>query len=312
MSSNCTDRLLSGGWRGGLRATTVLAVGAAMLGAYHSGRVSACPPAGCGSGTRVGNTLLEGAADAATLERWSASHSFRRVQGSEWGRMAALDSAAQLTVLKLNRVDAAHALRRTLVVPESIAPELAYAPLPQTVFALRSVPKFVAVSRRVQAFAAYEYGELVRWGPTSTGKAATPTDSGLYFTNWKLRTTISTDDPSWILDWYVNFNALKGVAFHEYALPGRPASHGCVRLLEADAQWMFSWAGQWKPGRGARVLRFGTPVLVFGEWQSDSPAPWLSLPDGDPRASVSSWELGAALAPHLELALSRQGLAPTY
>ena len=128
------------------------------------------------------------------------------------------------------------------------------------------------VSRRVQAFAAYEHGVLVRWGPVGTGKAATPTDTGLFFTNWKSRTTISTDDPSWILDWYVNFIALKGVAFHQYELPGMPASHGCVRMLEADARWMYTWAEQWVPGRGSDVKRYGTPVLVFGDWQTGAPA----------------------------------------
>ena len=289
----------------------VLGGAAAMLGAHHSGRTPACAPAGCASGTRTAPAdLLAGQPGARTLDRWTASHSFRRVRGAEWGRLAALDSAALVTVLKLNRVDETHARRQQLVVPDSIAPELDYAPLPATVFALRAVPKFIVVSRRVQAFGAYQHGELVRWGPTSTGKGATPTDTGLFFTNWKLRTTVSTDDPSWILDWYVNFIALKGVAFHQYALPGRPASHGCVRLLEVDAQWMFGWADQWVPGRGARVLRFGTPVLIFGDWDSGAPAPWLSLPDGDDRARVGNWELGAALAPHLERALDRQNPQP--
>ncbi len=289
------------------RVVAVLAVAATMLGAHHSRLAPACAPLGCVPAVSH-PALLAGAGEAATLEGWNAARSFRRVSAEAWGRMAALDSAEQLTILKLNRVDAAHARRRTLVVPDSIAPELSYAPFPATVFSLRALPKFVVVSRRVQAFAAYEHGELVRWGPTSTGKASTPTDPGLFFTNWKDRQTISTDDPSWILDWYVNFIALKGVAFHQYDLPGLPASHGCVRLLEEDARWMFDWTQAWVPGRGSAVTRYGTPVLVFGDWDAGAPAPWLTVTEDGARAEVSSWELGAALAPHLELALERSAL----
>jgi hypothetical protein len=171
--------------------------------------------------------------------------------------------------------------------------------LPATVPALATSPKFIAVSRRVQAFGAYEYGRLVRWGPTSTGKASTPTDSGLFFTNWKSRTTISTEDPSWILDWYVNIIALKGVAFHQYDLPGRPASHGCVRLLEVDAKWVYRWAAQWVPGRGSHVKQYGTPVLIFGDYRYGAPAPWIGLAAGNSQAVVSGDELDSALTPEL-------------
>jgi hypothetical protein len=244
--------------------------------------------------------MQEGAGSAATLAGWSAAHSFRLVSADQWGRFAALDSADRMTVLKLNRIDERHLHHRTLVVPDSIGAELDYAPFPATVPALTGVPKFIAVSRRVQAFGAYEYGRLVRWGPTSTGKRDTPTDSGLVFTNWKSRRAVSTDDPSWILNWYFNLIALKGVAFHQYELPGRPASHGCVRLLASDAEWIYHWADQWVPGRGSNVKRYGTPVLIFGDWDYSQPAPWLALAEAGPRARVSAAELEADLAPALD------------
>jgi hypothetical protein len=225
----------------------------------------------------------------------------------QWGRFAALDSAERLTVLKINRVDLAHARRRNIIVPDSLLGELDYAPLPAQVPELAEVPKFIGVSRRVQAFGAYEYGRLVRWGPTSTGKASTPTDSGLFFTNWKSRSAISTDDPSWILDWYVNIIALKGVAFHQYDLPGKPASHGCVRLLEEDARWIYRWSDQWVPGRGSRVKVYGTPVLIFGDYAYGEPAPWLGLTTGESTAMISTGELSDALAPNLSLITERSG-----
>lgn len=305
MSRNWSAGLKRGRVTAAFRAVGVLGLGAAMLGAHHRVERTRSAPVPPVPAAAVPSIHL-GAGDAvATRAGWSPARSFRLVSAEQFGRFRALDSAQQQTVLKLNRVDAAHARRRTLVVPDSIAAELDYAPLPGTIFALRAVPKMVVVSRRVQAFGAYEHGVLVRWGPTSTGKTTTPTDTGLFFTNWKDRQAISTDDPSWILDWYVNFIALKGVAFHQYAMPGFPASHGCVRLLEEDARWMFGWTDSWVPGRGSEVKRYGTPVLVFGDWERGAPAPWLDLADGGGRSHVSSWELGAALAPQLEQLLSR-------
>ena len=286
------------------KALAALGVGLVVLGAHYSKDVPSESAYPAGWQLPVAD-INAGVGVPAT---WNATQSFRLVPADQFGRMSALDSAERQVIYKLNRIDAAHARRRNLVVPDVIGAELEYAPLPATVPSLTGVPQFIAVSRRVQAFGAYEYGRLVRWGPTSTGKAATPTDSGLFFTNWKSRTTVSTDDPSWILDWYVNFIALKGVAFHQYELPGRPASHGCVRLLEVDAKWVYDWARQWTPGRGSTVKEYGTPVLVFGDYDYGQTAPWNGLPEGDvARAQVSEWELSASLAPVLETIRERAG-----
>jgi len=35
------------------------------------------------------------------------------------------------------------------------------------------------------------------------------------------------------------------VSFHKFDLPGYPASHGCVRLPEEDAKWIYDWADHW-------------------------------------------------------------------
>lgn len=278
-----------------VQALTLLLTAASLLGAHYRTRNLAAAP---GGPRESPGSLLAGHGTRAA-RGWSPAVSFRLVDPRAWGRMAALDSAELLTVLKLNRVDLRHARRTALVVPDSIADELAYAPFPASVPELAPVPKFLAVSRRVQALAAYEHGRLVRWAPVSTGRAETPTDPGLFFTNWKSRRTISTENPSWILDWYVNIIALKGVAFHEYELPGRPASHGCIRLLEADARWLYAWADQWVPGRGSEIKRWGTPVFVFGEFDYAHRAPWLDLPTDPAAGRVPAVELEQALAPYL-------------
>ncbi len=305
MARNPTERCKIGVRVFAGQALALLLAAAGLLGAYHNRE--GLPEGQIGQPHPPVSILAGQGAAAAAARGWSRAHSFRLVDPRSWGGMAALDPAQVETVLKLNRVDARHAARVPLVVPDSIGDELAYAPFPATVPALVAVPKFLAVSRRVQAVAAYEYGRLVRWGPVSTGRQATPTDPGLFFTNWKSRRTVSTDDPSWILDWYVNIIALKGVAFHEYELPGHPASHGCIRLLETDARWIYSWVDQWVPGRGAEVKRWGTPVLVFGEYDYASRAPWLDLPADPSAARVTGAELEQALEPHLAVLAERTG-----
>jgi L,D-transpeptidase catalytic domain len=308
MSSYRTVGPKSGGFITFFKVSMVLAGAGLMLGAHHSKRGYFCPIAACPIPAPIradAVNIHEGHGASATTIGWSSMRSFHRVAEQAWGRRAALDSAEFVTVLKINRIDAKHARGQQLLVPDSIGPELSYSPLPDSIAELGEIPKFVLVSRRVQAFGAYENGKLVRWGPTSTGKEATPTDSGLFFTNWKSKRAISTDDPTWILDWYVNFMALKGVAFHEYDLPGRPASHGCVRLLEVDARWIFQWAEQWVPGRGAAVKEYGTPVLVMGDYDYDAPAPWTGLAQNPGADRLTIEEVENALQPNLGVIATR-------
>lgn len=192
-------------------------------------------------------------------------------------------------VLKINRLDRKH-LRSgaSLVIPDAEADLANLSPLPLKVASARSMPKLILVSRQAQAFGAYEFGELVRWGPTSTGKKSTPTPAGLYHTNWKAKERRSSVNQSWILPWCFNIDDITGVSFHQFDLPGYPASHGCVRLLEEDAKWLYGWADQWllaKPGD--EILAYGTPVIIFGDYSYGEKAPWQRLAD-DPTATVIS------------------------
>ena len=218
-----------------------------------------------------------------------------------------LGPEAVTTILKLNRIDLAHARAGdTLVVPVPIGPEMGFAPFPDTVAALDSVPRLIAVSQRIQAFGAYEYGRLTRWGPTSTGKAKTPTPNALYFTNWKRKQTVSTDNEEWLLKWYFNFDSQRGISFHEYELPGYPASHACVRLLSADAEWLYSWARQWRLSPdGKSIAGFGTPVEVFGTYELKHRRPWKRMVEDPAAARVRATELDSALVPHLALIRAR-------
>lgn len=182
-------------------------------------------------------------------------------------------------LLKLNRRDLKHLKEgETYIVPNGDDSVMSYSPFPLHIAALDSVRKILIVSRKVQVFAAYENGTLIRWGPTNTGKKSTPTPEGLFHTNWKSKETHSTVDDAWILKWYFNLDNLEGVSLHEYDLPGYPISHSCVRLLAEDAEWIYNWAEQWKlsPDRKT-VAENGTPVIVMDEYAYGKTPPWKKV-----------------------------------
>ncbi len=204
-------------------------------------------------------------------------------------------------VLKVNRLDLKHVRQgEALMIPDTTNDPLAVAPFPLELESARSIPKLLLVSRRVQAFGAYESGKLARWGPTSTGKKATPTPAGLYHTNWKAKQTVSTVSDEWVLPWYFNLDNFEGISLHQYELPGYPASHSCVRLLEVDAAWIYNWADQWilSPDGHTR-LAYGTPVVIFGDYSYGRPPPWKQLLDDPHAASASAQEAEEALGKHL-------------
>ena len=190
-------------------------------------------------------------------------------------------SEPQLALLeKLNRADVGHLEQlREVVVPEWWTDdELLYSVLPMRYSASEPWSKFLVVYLPGQLFGAYEFGHLVRWGPVSSGSRSGPTGSGIFALNWRSTGRASTVDPDWFMRWYFNFGSREGLALHSYALPGYPASHGCIRLLERDAQWLFEWGQPWVlDPTAARVLKSGTPVLIFGDYDFDAAPPWRSL-----------------------------------
>lgn len=197
---------------------------------------------------------------------------------------------ARLQLLeKLNRCDREVLPKLdTIVIPlDWDRDETDYSPLPKKLDWAQNVDSVVLVHAPMQAFAAYERGELVRWGPISSGGPKSPTPPGAYFLNWKSKGRYSTVNRSWFLRWYFNFENRTGRSFHEYALPGLPESHGCLRLLARDARWMYDWGRSWKlDQRGLNVESFGTPVIVIGEYDFDSPPPWK-----DPELVEQGFEL---------------------
>jgi hypothetical protein len=203
-------------------------------------------------------------------------------------------------VLKINRLDLAHVRDTdTLQVPEPFLEEPAYSPFPAAVAGLDSLRKLLLVSLRVQAFAAFESGRQVHWGPTSSGREELPTPRGLYHTNWKAKVRHSTIDSAWVLNWCFNLSRW-GISLHEYDLPGYPASHSCVRLLAEDAKWIYGWAEQWRLSEDGRtVLREGTPVVIFGEYAYGRRPPWKRLAQDPHATDVGLEEIRGALAAYV-------------
>lgn len=204
-----------------------------------------------------------------------------------------------LLALKVNRRDSLHARQgdSLVVAADSTLGLLDLAPFPRELPAARDTAKLLLVSRRVQAWAAYERGRLARWGPTSTGRESLQTPAALYHTNWKDRDRLSTFNDEWRLQWYVNLENYLGISLHLFDLPGYPASHSCIRLLLDDAQWIYAWSESWTldPNDRRRILDPGTPVLVFGDYAFREKPPWRRLAADSSATDVPHHEIVAAL-----------------
>ncbi|QNL48628.1 L,D-transpeptidase [Olivibacter sp. SDN3] len=218
------------------------------------------------------------------------------------------DVVQQHHVLALNRIDFDNFNNvDTLIIPDTVLQDFnSYTPFPIQVKELAEVEKIVFFSYPIQAFAVYENGGLARWGPTSMGSKEHPTKTGLSFANWKAEEHVSTADDEWLLKWNFNIRNKEGIGWHQYAMPGYPASHSCLRLLENDAKWLYDWADQWIVEVDQHILAEGTPVMVFGTYDFDAERPWLKL-TGNPNANkISETDLLNEVKPHLEEILEAQ------
>ncbi|HXG88743.1 MAG TPA: L,D-transpeptidase family protein [Vicinamibacterales bacterium] len=209
-------------------------------------------------------------------------------------------NASQIALLeKLNRIDGPRLKRlNAVVMPAAWSDdELVFSPFPQEYRWAASTAQTIVVDQAAQAFGAYEFGQLVRWGPVSTGEGG-KTPAGLFEMSWRSRGHTSSVDPSWYLEWYFNFIPTRGIAFHQYSLPGRAGSHGCVRLLQRDAEWLYNWGHDGTDAEATTVIVQGCPD-ASKPWQSadflrtgislqESPSPTMIECTGSSGAAASS------------------------
>lgn len=104
-----------------------------------------------------------------------------------------------------------------------------------------------------QTFDYIEDGEIFMSGPIASGKASSPTPTGKFSVLSKDKDKESTlydnmvGTPAWMpysMQFYGNY------FIHEGWLPGRPASHGCIRIDHYHAKLLFE------------RMRIGDPVTV--------------------------------------------------
>jgi lipoprotein-anchoring transpeptidase ErfK/SrfK len=128
-----------------------------------------------------------------------------------------------------------------LPTPPPLPPSLTPAPL--------SIPsgdiRWIDIDLTNQQLAAYEGQKLMRLTPVSTGLPRTPTPTGQYHIQIKLR----YDDMSGIgyylpnVPYVMYFHGGYGIhGTYWHARFGQPMSHGCVNIPTEVAEWLFDWA----------------------------------------------------------------------
>ncbi|UZJ42697.1 L,D-transpeptidase family protein [Prosthecochloris sp. SCSIO W1101] len=151
--------------------------------------------------------------------------------------------------MKVNKVDRRHiSAGKTVLLPVDIEKASQYTPVPQQLNDSRG-EREVRVFLNTQYFGAYENGNLLFWGPISSGRKSNPTWPGEFFVNYKQRHKRSIKYNNAPMPYSINYDGPYFI--HQQSLPGHPASRGCVRLLEADAKRLFSWM---KVGDSVTVL----------------------------------------------------------
>lgn len=225
----------------------------------------------------------------------------------QWCKQHKEDNLTQQITRAINRADFANLknMDSIIVADDSTADITFFLPFPVSIPSLKEVDKILFFSYPTQSFAAYENGELKYTGATNMGRKNDQTPNGLFYTNWKAEKTTSTFNDEWELGWNFNIENKLGVGFHQYALPGYPASHSCLRLQEADAKNLYQWADQWVVKKDTVQIK-GTPVLVFGSYNFGQPKPWLKLLQNSHALDIDVKELEALVAPHLTEILQAQ------
>ncbi len=228
-----------------------------------------------------------------------------------WLKANENDAAKMDIVLAINRTDKASISKiDSIVVPTAFdGKKEDFLPFPLQVEEMKQISKIIVFSYPTQTFAAYKNGTLVYTGPTNMGREKDLTPTGLFYTNWKAEETTSTFNDEWDLKWNFNIENKLGVGFHEYILPGYPASHSCLRLQEKDARYLYDWAEQWVLQDKENVKAKGTPVLVYGSYDFKGKKPWTQLVNKPEALEISEDQMADLIQPHLKEILKEQKIS---
>lgn len=171
-------------------------------------------------------------------------------------------------VARFNRIDRRHVYPgMTIKVPDNMDDIRGYSPLPQFYEPAKRHEKYLVVSLTEQWLGAYEFGKLKFSTPAATGKAGFETPTGVFRITARHKNHTSSlyrtenDEEQYPMDNAMRFHvAADGVGYwiHARDIPGRPASHGCIGLLDEamqnrmfttpanpfllDSQKVYNWA----------------------------------------------------------------------
>jgi len=244
----------------------------------------------------------------AVVRKQPKSISYTIENTKQWLETNSQDNSKMRIAMALNRTDKENFMKMdSVIVPADFSGDIEfYLPFPTHVSSLEDIDKIIYFSYPTQTFAAYENGELIYTGPTNMGRKKDMTPTGLFYTNWKAEETTSTFNDEWDLRWNFNVENKLGVGWHQYSLPGYPASHSCLRLQEKDARYLYEWADQWVLADDENVKVKGTPVIVFGSYDFDAPKPWLQLIDDAKALNITENEIDDITSPYMTGILSEQ------
>ncbi len=140
-----------------------------------------------------------------------------------------------------------------LVIPGRSNPAPAPTPKPQPNPAPGTSGRWIDIDLSEQRLRAYEGNTVVLNVLVSTGIARYPTPTGRFAIRTKIRSQTMSGPGyylpgvQWVMYFYKAY-AIHGTYWHNNF--GRPMSHGCINLTNADAQFLYNWAS------------IGTPVVI--------------------------------------------------
>lgn len=157
-------------------------------------------------------------------------------------------------VKRVNRMNVSIYSGMTLAIPKNINNITIYDVAPFPRYVAPTGEKVIYVNQKELAWGAYnDEGELVWWGPISTGNGNCPNIDGKCVTPPGSFRIINKQDINCISTVFpIRANGINGGAIMPYCMhyyrgyalhgsnvvPGYRASHGCVRMFIEDARWL--------------------------------------------------------------------------
>lgn len=147
-------------------------------------------------------------------------------------------------IRRFNRISSRFVRTGTTLRVPSLAEGEGYEPLPQSLSRDETDGKRVLIVLDRQFLAMYEDGMRIASFPVVSGKKDHYTPIGDFRVTRKDKDHVSSTYPEpdggSPMPWAVRF---RGSAYwiHGGDMPGRPSSHGCVRMFRKDAKIFFGW-----------------------------------------------------------------------